>query len=234
MLSFKNYLKEELKKVGSQLGSNSGGVYHDTETNEKHYIKFYHNGDQAKAEALAGKIHNHMGIATLNPEHKIIDGKHAVSTKWNPNLEKMHPHEFHALHDDQKHDISKMYHAAVLTKNWDIVGLDHDNIERHKDTGKLHSVDAGGTFHFRAQGGHKDYGDDIAEKDSLMNRPHEPASQVFSHVLKDDKIRQHGLNAVKNMDMKHVHGLFKNSELPNHKELFDNFSKRREKLIGNG
>ena len=40
MKSFKVFV-EELKKVGGQLGSNPGGVHVDTDTGEKHYVKFY-------------------------------------------------------------------------------------------------------------------------------------------------------------------------------------------------
>jgi hypothetical protein len=231
MKSF-NMFVEELKKVGGQLGSNPGGVHVDTKTGEKHYVKFYKNPDQAKTETLTSRIHEHMGIHTLHPEHKVIDGKHAVVTKWNEHLSKMEPHEFEHLNHDQQKDIGKMYHAAVLTKNWDIVGLDHDNIEKDKHTGKLHSVDAGGAFHFRAQGGPKHYGPDVDEKHTLLNRPGEASSHVFSTVFKQNpEAKKHGLEAVRKMDMSHVHKLFKNSGLSNHHELYSNFVERRNKLL---
>jgi len=232
MLSYREFVQEELKKIGERLGSNPGGVHVDTDTNQKHYVKYYDNPDQAKSEALAARIHEHMGIPTLHPRHQVIDGKHAVVTKWNPDLERMHPHHFEQLNHDQQNTIGKMYHAAVLTKNWDVVGLEHDNIERNRHTGALHSVDAGGTFNFRAQGGHKDYGSDVAEKDSLLNRPGEASSHVFSTVFKQNpNAKAEGLNSVKKMDMEHVRGLFKNSGLSNHEELYSNFAKRREKLL---
>lgn len=231
MKSFKVFV-EELKKVGGQLGSNPGGVHVDTDTGEKHYVKFYKNADQAKTEALTGKIHDHMGIHNLNPEYRNIDGKHAVVTKWNDGLKKMEPHEFEHLDHHQQNDIGKMYHAAILTKNWDIVGLDHDNIEKDKRTGRLHSVDAGGAFHFRAQGGPKHYGDDVDEKHSLLNRPGEPSSHVFSTVFKQNpEAKKHGLEAVRKMNMSHVEKLFKNSGLHNHHELYSNFVERRNKLL---
>ena len=37
---------------------------------------------------------------------------------------------------------------------------------------------------------------------------------------------------VKNMDMNHIHHLFKTSGLDNWQDLHDNFVKRRENLIG--
>lgn len=233
MLTFRQFvISEELVKVGRQLGSNEGGKFLDTDTGKHHYIKYYKNGDQAKTEELTSKIYEHMGIKTLKPKHEIINGRHAVSTEWNDNMRSMHPHEFENLSHDQQHDIGKMYHAAILTKNWDIVGMEHDNITKHAKTGKLHSVDTGGSFNFRAQGGHKEYGPDIDEKHSFLNMPHSASTHVFRHVFKQNpEALHHGLRAVKNMDMDHVKKLFKNSGLENHEELYDNFSKRRQALL---
>lgn len=234
MLRFKQFC-EELQKIGRQLGSNPGGIHQDTETGEKHYVKYYRNPDQAKVEDLTAKIYDHMGIKTLSPKFTTVGNKPAVVTKWNDNLETMEPEEFDGLNTNQQNDIGKMYHAAILTKNWDIVGLEHDNIMRHKDTGELHSVDTGGAFHFRAQGGPKEYGSDIDEKKSLISRPGEPSTQVFASVFRQNpNARQHGLQAVRNMDMNHVEQLFKNSGLSNHKELYSNFVERRNKLINEG
>ena len=226
-------LQEEFQKVGDRLGSNPGGVHVDTETGNKVYVKHYQNPDQAKVESLTGKIHEHMGIKTLKPEYKVVAGKHSVVTPWNDKLERMHPSDFAHLNTDQQHTIGKMYHAAILTKNWDIVGLEHDNIERHKETGELHSVDSGGAFHFRAQGAPKEYGPDIDEKHSLISRPGSPSTQVFKTVFQQNPgAEKHGLDAVKNMDMDHVKGLFKDSGLHNHEELYKNFAERRNKLLG--
>ncbi len=232
MITFRK-LKEALEYVlGSKMGSNEGGIHKDTETGKQHYIKYYKNPDQAKTEVLTSKIYNHMGIHTLNPEYKNINGKHAVVTDFNPHLERIKPHEFSKLPKSSHHQLGKMYHAAVLTKNWDVVGLEHDNIMKHKHTGNLHSIDTGGSFNFRAMGGHKPYGSDIAEHDTLRNRPYEPSSEVFSHTFANHPEAEHeGLKAVKSMDMEHVHHLFKTSGISNWKDLHSNFVKRRENLI---
>lgn len=238
MIRFAQFLIEDedtkMHKVpGTQFGSNEGGVHTD-DAGTKHYVKHYRDQNQAKSEVLASKIYHHMGLKTTNPEFKKVNGRHAVVTKWNDNLEKMHPHEFEGLSKDQAHDIGKKYHAAILTKNWDAVGLEHDNITRHKKTGKLHTVDTGGTFNFRAQGGHKDYGPDIGEHKSLRHND-QASGHVFNHVFKHHPDAERaGLDAVKNMDDKHVHGLFKNSGLPNHEELHKNFMERKKKLLGGG
>lgn len=222
---------EDMKPVpGTQLGSNPGGIHTDAK-GQKHYVKHYRNHEQAKSEVLAGKIYKHMGLHTTEPEHKTINGKHAVVTKWNDHLERMHPHEFEHLSKEQAHDIGKKYHAAILTKNWDAVGLEHDNIHRHAKTGKLHTVDTGGTFNFRAQGGHKDYGPDIGEHHSLRHND-QASGHVFSHVFKHHPdAEQAGIDAVRKIDDNHIHHLFKNSGLSNHEELHRNFMERKKKLL---
>lgn len=231
MKSFKMFVEELKPEHGTQMGSNEGGIHHDTVTGKKHYVKYYKNGDQAKTEALAGKIYNHMGIKTLNPEHHVLNGKHAISTEWNPHVKTMHPHEYDNLSHSQAHDIGKMYHAATLTKNWDIVGLEHDNIVKHQHTGELHAIDHGGAFHFRAMGGHKDYTPDVAEHHSLRHN-NNASGHVFSSAFKQHPDVEHkSLSAVKNIDDNHVHGLFKNSGLHNWEDLHKNFVARKQNLL---
>ena len=230
MKSFRQYILEAefgdlVPQSGTQLGSNPGGIAHDANHN-KHYVKQYRNHDQAKTEALTGALYNHLQIKTTNP---IYRGNGVVSSQWNDKLKQMHPSHFEKLDDHQKHQLGRMYHAAVLTKNWDIAGLEHDNIVKNHETGDLHSVDQGGAFHFRAQGGPKDYGSDIGEHQSLKNPSH-AAGHVFGHNLTPE-IERKSLDTIRSMDHEHVHGLFKNSGLSNWKELHTNFMARRQKLL---
>ena len=229
MLSFLKFLAEELKAIpGTQYGSNSGGVHHDTETGDKFYVKHYRNPEQAKAEVLAGKIYHHMGIHTLEPE---MHGESSVKTKWNPHVKTKSESFYNKPSEHHAKQLGKMYHAAVLTKNWDIAGLEHDNIVHNSHTNDLHAIDHGGAFHFRAQGGHKDFGSDNAEKKSLRNNG-QASGHVFDSAFKHHPhAEHHGLEAVKNMDMDHVHHLFKNSGLSNWKDLHSNFVARRQAHI---
>lgn len=225
MLHFRDFLNEELKPIsGTQKGSNPGGLHVD-QHGQKYYVKHYKNPEQAKVEALTGKIYHHMGIHTVKPE---MHGESGIKTKWNEHLEN------HSLHDVSKkhaHQLGKMYHAAILTKNWDIVGLERDNVVHNKKTGNLHAIDHGGAMHFRAQGGHKDYDHDISEKHSLRDNQH-PAGQVFNHAFnKHPEAEHHGLEAVKNIDDDHIHHLFKKSGLKNWEEHHKNFKARKDALL---
>lgn len=230
MISFKQFFKEELvKEPGTQYGSNEGGVYKDS-SNNRFYVKHYKNPDQAKVEALTGKIYNHMGVKTLNPDYKEINGKPSIVTPWNDKLKGMNPSEFESVDRDQANQLGRMHAAATLTKNWDIVGLEHDNIMQHED-GSMYAVDHGGAFHFRAQGGPKEYGPDVSERESLVNNDG-ASGHVFSHIFDNHpSSKTAGVEAVKNIDDEHVEGLFRNSGLSNWKELHQNFKQRKENFL---
>ena len=229
MKTFIEYIDEELTPVkGTQYGSNDGGVHVDDESKKKYYIKNYKDPHQAKVEVLTGKIYNHMGIKTLNPS---THGETGVKSEWNSDVGTMHPKEFENLNPKQAGQIGKMYHAGILTKNWDIVGMEHDNIVKNHKTGDLHAIDHGGSFHYRAQGGHKEYDPSISEKESLRNNNF-ASGHVFSSVFKKHpEAEAEGLKAVKSINDKHIHGLFKKSGLPNWKDLHHNFMERKKKLV---
>lgn len=236
MVSFGRHSEPREKKKtytpvnNTQKGSNPGGIHTD-EDGRRYYVKYYENGDQAKSEALAGKIYEHMGIKTVKPSYEKINGRHAVVTPWNSRLSQVHPHEFEKLTPEQAEHIGRMYHGAVLTKNWDIVGMDHDNIVKNVDTNELHAVDHGGTFEFRARGGHKDYGPDVGEHTSLRHN-NEASGHVFNSVFEQHpEAEKKALDSVREMDDSHIHGLFRDSGLKNWQELHSNFMKRKKNLL---
>ncbi len=231
MKKFKDFIAEEkLTPVeGTQYGSNDGGI-HTNSKGHKFYVKKYHNPEQAKTEALTGKIYHHMGIKTVKPE---MHGGTHIKSKWNEHLESVNSKHTDKISKKHAKQLGKMYHAGILTKNWDILGP-HDlgNVMHHKKTGDLHSIDHGGAFHFRAQGGHKDYGHDIDEKKSLRGEHGYKSSHLFNKAFKEHpEAEHHGLEAVKKIDDKHIHHLFKHSGLKNWEELHKNFHERKKKLI---
>jgi hypothetical protein len=219
-----------LTKVSGAKGSNDGGVFADAQ-GHKFYVKFYANPDQARTEELASGLFELMGNKTPGPRVTEVNGKQALVTAWNDRLEQLSPHDFKKLSDTQNLQVARMYHAATLTKNWDVLGLVHDNLVRHKDTGEMVEVDTGGSFNFRAQGGHKDYGPDIAEQKSLRN-PQNASGDVFNHVFsKHPDLEKTSLDTIQHLDMGKVKGLFEKSGLKNRTELYDNFAKRRTALL---
>jgi hypothetical protein len=229
--TFKQFTSNPLRKVSdTRLGSNEGGLY-AASNGDRYYVKHYSNPDQAKAEVLAGKIYHHMGIHTVKPEYREVDGKPSVISRFDDNLTRMSPRHFESLSHEQAKQIGRMYHGAVLTKNWDIVGQEHDNILKHASTGNLHSIDAGGAFHFRAQGKTKEYGPDIDEHESLRSG-NKQSSHVFNRVFASHPdAEKSGVDAVRGLDDEIIHREFQHSGLPNWKELHTNFQARKKSLL---
>jgi hypothetical protein len=126
-----------------------------------------------------------------------------------------------------------MHHAGVLTKNWDTVGLDHDNIMFHKRTGEPYAVDQGGSFNFRAQGEPKDYTKDINEIHSYRNKDlNESAEHVFSSIFSSHpNIEKQELTFVKNITKNEVFNILKSSGVKDAEKMAEIFIKRRDLLL---
>lgn len=217
---------------GTQYGSNPGGIHVDPDTGKKHYVKFYDDEKQARAEVASASISKLVGVKTLDPKIVRRNGKVGLSTEWNENLEKRKPHRFEAPTEEQAHHLGAMHHAAVLTKNWDVVGLVHDNIMFDKKTDEPYSVDQGGSFEYRAQGGIKPYGPDIGEVRSFRSDLNPSASHVFSHTFGAyPESEKNSLTGVRNLDYNDVQAAFRNAGLSDHKERADTLWKRRELLL---
>lgn len=217
---------------GTRYGSNEGGIHYDEDGN-KHYVKFYRNPQQSRAEVAASRIHEMMGVKTNNPFLIRKNGKVGVATKWNHDIEKRDSDAFEKLNAEQAHQLARIHHAAVLTKNWDVVGLEHDNINFHKKTGELYSVDHGGTFNFRAQGSPKNYGEDIDETKTFRNpQMNWQTSHVFNGTFDmHPDAEKHGLDSVKNLNYNKVKQAMVESGLHDAESTADTLWKRRKNLL---
>ena len=219
-----------LTKVGDKQGSNEGGTFEDP-YGGKYYVKFYKNFDQGKTEALAAKVYENLGCKTAMPEVAKVNGKDAVMTSWNPNLEKLSLNDYNYLTDQQKEEVGRMYAASILTKNWDVVGDAFDNLAIDKPTGKMLVVDTGGSFKFRAQGEPKPYGSDIDEHESLLDTG-KNSGKVFTKIFKTNpQYQKDAMYWVKGLDMNKMKTIFEQSGLSDQAALFKSFTGRRAALL---
>lgn len=235
MITYKKLIEELIKQSRSK-GSNAGGVYKETDDNSEHYIKHPSNPEQAKTEVLSAKLHGLMGIETLNPKLANIEpNKLSVSSEYNHNLEPLKREHLTSLTTEHHKQLGKIYAAGVLTKNWDAMGTGIEygqgNVMKNKKTGKLVSVDQGGSFNFRAQGGHKDYDGNIPEKDSLRDSNVSEGAHFINHAMSNPEVKTHILHTLKTMDMDKVHKAFKASGLDNWEDLHKGFKERHKKFI---
>ena len=219
-----------MTKISGPKGSNDGGVFQST-IGTKFYVKFYKNMEQGRTEALAAKIFTEMGVQTKTPTVAKVNGKDAIISVYSDDLEPMKPEDFNTLTKFQQQEAINMYVAAIVTKNWDVVGLEHDNIMLNKKTGNLVQVDPGGSFEFRAQGGAKEFGPDTAEYMTLRN-PANPSGQVFNTILKESPELEHNaLKQLASLNMVQIQGIFATSGVANQESLFKAFEARRARLL---
>lgn len=164
--------KWNLIKTGPQLGSNEGGWY-ENPAGERFYVKFYDNPNQARAEFVANAIYQKLGIKSANSEIIELDGREAVAS-WAVLGVKA------ASVADQaaSADVRGGFVADAFLANWDVVGLEYDNIVQNQDG--FYRIDNGGSLIFRAQNGKKSYSPNSIPELKTMLSPEYPAGRVFA------------------------------------------------------
>lgn len=167
----------------SQLGSNPGGKVIAPD-GTAHYAKFYSNADQARSEFLANDIHRKLGLGAPSSRLETIEwngeNRLAVVTEWMDDLTPVSRLRRKKWSKNDKDQIAKHYLGASLNANWDVVGMEFDNLA--KKGRKWYCIDSGGSFAFRARGGAKPFTAQVPELDSLLS-PGRHAAEIFNPVL---------------------------------------------------
>jgi SPP1 gp7 family putative phage head morphogenesis protein len=166
------------QQVGQQAGSNKGGVYRGTDGIDR-YVKLYTDPAQAYGEHLANTLYRELGLGAPVShvfEHQgnlayASDMLHGVQTLQQAGATQVRAQE-----------LARGFLADVLTANWDVVGLNNDNVVVTKG-GTLVRIDNGGTFLMRAQAGRKPVGvlNAVTEYDSLF-RSKNPAYSTMMRL----------------------------------------------------
>lgn len=125
------------------------------------WLKKTYDGDQDRVatELLANSVYRALGIKVPNAGTQYHDGN--VSLVY-----PLEPGEFQAFSGDKttgqggdqakRKALGEGLAADALLGSYDVVGLADDNVLWNGDTPTR--IDQGGTFFYRAQGGHKDFG----------------------------------------------------------------------------
>lgn len=150
-------------KTVSYAGGSNGAMIGEDETGQKWFVKTYR-GDQDRVatELLANAIYRKLGVPVAEAGQLSFDKKPALAY---PLLDG-EPGGFKSgLRVDQPNrKLGKDFMVDALLGNWDVIGLEHDNLlwpegtkEVTPDTQPIR-LDQGGTLQFRAMGGKKDFG----------------------------------------------------------------------------
>jgi hypothetical protein len=217
------------KKVSDRKGSNPGGLY-EAPDGQRYYVKFYADPGQARTEFAANAVYRMMGVEMPELTLRDWDGKLALVSKWRTDLKAVKAAEMIA----HPEEMAKIFQASVLTKNWDVVGMEFDNVMLGKN-GRLAMIDAGGSFKYRAQGGLKPYEAMPAEvktlRDTRLNRQ---SAEVFNAVFgRDVWLERAGAEGLLNLKKADVAKVFKGAGFAAEeaKELTETLWKRRQYLI---
>ncbi len=190
---------------GTQGGSNKGYYVINKQTGELFYAKF--GGPQGKTEVLSNKLYAMAGLDV--PEMTVFKSSDGTGTlsKYIPDMSKVTSPTANA---------NDGFGMDVLLANWDVVGLDNDNLLKTPD-GKVVRLDAGGTFDYRAQGANKPYTAIPTEITTLLNPKINPQSAaIFGNMTRDEMIKS--LNKAVSLKDSEITKLLDNMGLNQYKE----------------
>lgn len=180
---------EGMTKKGSQLGSNPGGQYTDT-NGRKFYVKQSKSNDHAKNEILAARLYEAAGSPILHAMPVDLgDGKLGTATEWRDVHHTIEPNDKEERRQAQKHFAT---HAWLA--NWDAAGLSYDN--QGKIDGTMHTLDPGGSLIYRAQGSPKGaaFGDSVGEWDTLRDAGVNPQNHKLFGEMSNKHLRRSAEN----------------------------------------
>lgn len=99
-------------------------------------------------------------------------------------------------------ELQKGFVADALLGNWDVIGLDEDNIIVTPD-GKVVRIDNGGSLRYRAQGAKKkpeQFGPEVTELDSMRDPDKNPSAGSIFQGITDEEINEQIKEIVSNKE----------------------------------
>jgi SPP1 gp7 family putative phage head morphogenesis protein len=157
-------------------GSVPGAIYKD-ETGQEWLVKYVSSDDASRNEVLTAKLYNLVGVNTPDVRPVRLSGVTdrpgglGVASRWIEGIEEAKSGAKQKALDGTYDGFA----ADAWLANWDVAGLNYDNIVKGP-TGKALRIDVGGGLRYRAQGGAKgaNFTKTVGEIDSLrdpsMNR----------------------------------------------------------------
>jgi hypothetical protein len=167
-------LKSEFASLSDRLGSNPGGFFKSKADDQEFYIKWLptaeaKNEDRIRNEFLALKLYELFGLAAPKAELIRFTDDHGQAQIGLMTPKQSHIKKADDLYrqgtttldgqsftfDDFKKKAQVGFLIDVLLANYDVVGLEKDNLHYDEITGEPFRIDPGGALRYRAQGGDK-------------------------------------------------------------------------------
>jgi len=169
----------KLTQVGSQKGSNPGGLFQDTDTGAKWYVKWPSDAEMIRNEVLAAKLYELGGVDVPEVHIITVQGRQAIASRFVEGLAKGSGADLAAAAG-----AAEGFAFDAWLANWDVVGLSFDNLLLKG--GKAYRIDVGGSLRYKATGSLKpgaSFGATVGELDSMKNAGVNPqAAAVFGKI----------------------------------------------------
>ncbi|WP_298623875.1 ADP-ribosyltransferase [uncultured Legionella sp.] len=208
-------LNKDFVATSSQLGSNKGGFFKKKSDGSEYYIKWLpasdkKNLDRLKNEYLALKLYELFGVAVPKAElFTFTDAKGVqqvgiITAKKEGIAAIKKPYQNDpVLFEQIRQKAQQDFLIDALIANYDVVGLDMDNLHYNTTTGEPFRIDPGGALRYKAQGEDKwkiglfddkaDEFEDMASDEAIITKykPHVlfQAREVFKGVYQSPALQ---------------------------------------------
>ncbi|HEY0330083.1 MAG TPA: type III effector HopAG1 [Rhodopseudomonas sp.] len=173
------------RKVGSQAGSNPGGVFADGD-GVRWYVKTPATADHARNEVLANRLYRLAGVKVPDVELARRDGELAVASRMVKGLTLAELPEH--LAKQAGAGVGEGFAADAWLANRDALGVDLDNMIV-TGAGELIRIDQGGALRYRAQGSLKaEFGPLVVEFDTLRDRRKNAVAASFFAAMTQQQV----------------------------------------------
>jgi hypothetical protein len=224
---------------GESPGGTQGAKWQVDQLTGDRYISKEYNGNQDRCatEFIANRIYQAMGIAAPTSYMH----KERVVSKEIKGLEK-----FNYQHSagkaanmvkaqsfyDGHSSITSGFVVDAWLANWDVFGLDYDNVLKKSD-GDFARVDAGGALFYRGMGQKKpQFGSEAVTEINTMRDPSmaREAGAIFQNNVTENDIEEQVAKLVEVMTDSRIKMIVEASEISNTAEVIATLIKRREWL----
>jgi 8-oxo-dGTP pyrophosphatase MutT (NUDIX family) len=187
-------LGEEEEKVQKgyelvkELGGSTGAKLMKSPSNQLVVVKQGASIDHIASEYDANRLYSRLGC-------NVPDAMFKNGALYMDYIEDGKPLSQFLGTSGEKHVLDlarKGFVADCLMGNWDVAGMDYDNMLYSEKYDRVYRVDVGGSLQYRAQGGLKDnWGEQVFELDTLRDPATNPtAARIFKDISNADIIEQ--------------------------------------------
>lgn len=188
-ISFPDDLND-LKEIQNLGGSTGAKLVEDQDGNQFVLKSGQKNPDHLKEEFNADEAYRALGIDVPSSKlYETAEGPKKLAEFIDGTL--LRDVENKEDFDKVEDVLRKGFVADCLLGNWDVVGLEDDNVLLGKD-GNVYRLDNGGALRFRAQGEPKGdkWGEEVNEIDTLRDEEMNPSSARMFSGISDEEIKQ--------------------------------------------